>query len=126
VKAPWQFLRGVVQGSAEAPGRVAAAFNRWSERTPTQRLWGVRATGRARVASAAGPAEDQSAAFLILPWTAAGKRVFRSELPAAFFEHSEQRNALHPKARAHVRDSWLLRTPLARSAVTTVRPCTRA
>jgi hypothetical protein len=35
-------------------------------------------------------------------------------------------NALHPKARAHVRDSWLLRTPLARSAVTTVRPCTRA
>jgi hypothetical protein len=71
-------------------------------------------------------AEDQSAAFLILPWTAAGKRAFRSELPAAFFEHSEQRNALHPKARAHVRDSWLLRTPLARSAVTTVRPCTRA
>jgi len=82
--------------------------------------------GSARVASAAGPAEDQSAAFLVLPWTAAGKRAFRSELPAAFFEHSEQRNALHPKARAHVRDSWLLRTPLARSAVTTVRPCTRA
>lgn len=26
VKTPWQFLRGVVQGGAEAPGRFAAAF----------------------------------------------------------------------------------------------------
>jgi hypothetical protein len=26
VKTPWQFLRGAVQGSAEAPGHLAAAF----------------------------------------------------------------------------------------------------
>jgi hypothetical protein len=30
VKTPWQFLRGLVQGSVEAPGRVAAAFSAWS------------------------------------------------------------------------------------------------
>jgi hypothetical protein len=30
VKTPWQFLRGLVQGGAEAPGRFAAAFRTWS------------------------------------------------------------------------------------------------
>jgi hypothetical protein len=30
VKTPWQLLRGLVQGSAEAPGRLAAAFRAWS------------------------------------------------------------------------------------------------
>ena len=30
VKTPWQLLRGVVQESAEAPGRVAAAVSAWS------------------------------------------------------------------------------------------------
>jgi hypothetical protein len=33
VKTPWQFLRGVIQGSAWAPERVAAAFSAWSVRT---------------------------------------------------------------------------------------------
>jgi hypothetical protein len=31
VKTPWQYLRGAVQGSTEAPGRVAAAINAWSD-----------------------------------------------------------------------------------------------
>ena len=30
VKTPWQLLREVIQGSAEAPGRFAAAFRAWS------------------------------------------------------------------------------------------------
>jgi len=39
VKAPWQFLRAMVQGSAEAPVRFAAAISAWSSGTPvTTRL----------------------------------------------------------------------------------------
>jgi predicted transcriptional regulator len=50
VKTPWQCLRGAVQGSAEAPGRFAAAFSAWSEVTvlraveATARWFGLRAS----------------------------------------------------------------------------------
>ena len=37
VKTPWQFLRGVVQGSAWAPGRFAATFRAWSCGNPGSR-----------------------------------------------------------------------------------------
>ena len=35
VKTPWQCLRGAVQGSAEAPGRVAATISAWSRGNPS-------------------------------------------------------------------------------------------
>ena len=66
--------------------------------------------GRDRVAPAAGPAEDQSAVLLILPPNPPGNRAFRSEVPAQFLEHAEQRNAFHAYTGAHIRDPWLLRT----------------
>jgi hypothetical protein len=43
VKTPWQCLRGAVQGSAKAPGRVAAAISAWSLGTL---LGALRATER--------------------------------------------------------------------------------
>jgi hypothetical protein len=49
VKTPWQLLRGVVQESAEAPGRMAAAFSvRGRVGNPTRGRWGDRAVGLAR------------------------------------------------------------------------------
>jgi len=48
VKTPWQWLRGVVQGSAEAPRRFAATFRAWS-RDPGSWPLADRAVGFARV-----------------------------------------------------------------------------
>jgi hypothetical protein len=54
VKTPWQCMRGAVQGSAEAPGRVAATISAWSERTL---LAAVKANERGFALRASAPRE---------------------------------------------------------------------
>jgi hypothetical protein len=64
VKTPWQCLRGVVQGSAEAPGRVAAAVSAWSEVAllgaveANERWPGLRASARRETSSRPGSCCD--------------------------------------------------------------------
>jgi hypothetical protein len=59
VKTPWQYLRGVVQGSAETPGRVAAAISAWSEGTLPGAAEGDRAWLHPVQQHPEGPAADQ-------------------------------------------------------------------
>jgi predicted transcriptional regulator len=69
VKTPWQCLRGAVQGSAEAPGRVAAAIGAGSL-SPLGAAEGDRAWLRPRAAM--GPAADQSCRQTLYALTADG------------------------------------------------------
>jgi hypothetical protein len=61
VKTPRQGLRGVIQGSAEAPGRIAAAFRRVVCANLARRRSGERAVP-ACISTCDGPAADQEAA----------------------------------------------------------------
>jgi hypothetical protein len=110
-------------GKRRSTGPVAAAFNRWSEQTPTQRLSGVQAAGRARVAS--GPAEDQSAALYSRGLRLANELFDQNcQLSSLNIPSKGTHFTARPAHTSGIRGFCGL--PLARSAVTTVRPCTRA
>ena len=87
------------------------AISAWSVETLLAALEAIERRVRSASRWTAGPAEDPHLLSLLIPPSNPLSNRSRSELPAQFLEHAEERNALHADAGTHIRDPGLLRAP---------------